>query len=68
MICWAQIGPWALGTRLKTLSGKITSAALEAAMVDAMNNKDLTACRQLHMISNIASISVCVRKLPDVVM
>lgn len=41
---------------LKALSGKITSASLAAAMADAMNNKDLTACRQLHTISNLVSI------------
>jgi len=43
-------------SRLKALSGKITSATLEAAMSDAVNNRDLTACRQLHTLSNITSI------------
>jgi len=43
-------------SKVRSLAGKIGSAPLEVAMTDAMNNKDLTACRQLHIISNLALI------------
>jgi pentatricopeptide repeat protein len=42
--------------KLAVLAGKISSATLDVAMTDAMNGKDVTACRQLHIISDIISI------------
>lgn len=42
--------------QLKVLTGKISSQALDAAMVEAIKLKDVAACRQLHMISGLLSI------------
>jgi len=42
---------------LKTLAGKVDPSALEEAVADALRVNDLTACRQLHMISGLLSIS-----------
>jgi pentatricopeptide repeat protein len=41
---------------LKTLAGKITAQPLEAAVTETLRNKEMLACRQLHMISGLLSI------------
>jgi pentatricopeptide repeat protein len=42
--------------KLKTLAGKIMSSPLEGALADALNARDVAACRQLHALSNVLTI------------
>jgi len=41
---------------LKVLTGKISSQALDAAILEAMKGMDVAACRQLHTLSGLLSI------------
>jgi len=41
---------------LKVFTGKISSQALDAAIMEVMNANDVAACRQLHMLSGLLSI------------
>jgi len=52
---------------LQALTGKITSAPLEAALVDALNAKDVAACRQLHTLSNLLRITKSQQALQSLV-
>jgi len=45
-----------MSAELKVLTGKISSQALDAAIVEAIKVKDLVACRQLHKLSGLLSI------------
>jgi pentatricopeptide repeat protein len=42
---------------LKVFTGKISSQALEAAIIHIMKAKDVAACRQLHTLSGVLSIA-----------
>jgi len=42
---------------MKALTGKIASAPLEAALVDALNAKDVPACHRLHTLSDLLCIT-----------
>jgi pentatricopeptide repeat protein len=43
--------------KLRTLTGKFSAAALEVALADAIKSADVQACRQLHTLSNVLSIT-----------
>jgi pentatricopeptide repeat protein len=45
-----------MGEQLKVLTGKISPQALEAAVQEALKDKDTTACRQLHILSGLLSL------------
>jgi len=45
-----------MSAELKVLTGKISSQALDAAILEAIKVKDLVACRQLHKLSGLLSI------------
>jgi pentatricopeptide repeat protein len=45
-----------MGDGLKVLTGKLSSQALDAAILEMLKSKDVAACRQLHMLTGLLSI------------
>jgi len=57
LLTLARLPKLNMAADLKVLTGKISSQALEAAVVEAMKANDVVACRQLHVISGLLSIA-----------